>query len=318
MKKLTGDTLFARALTAVARLVLSYPRSFLYLQLILFVVCIAYTKANLNFDMSRNNLVGADKKYHQIYSEFKKEFPTQEDLVVVVQSEDPERNRQFVERLGARLEAETNLFKNVFYKGDLKMMGNKALLFVDEGDLEILKQKLGSFRPFLEPFTRATNLNSLFSLVNTRFRTASPGRSAENEAFVKALPAMEGIIRQMTEALRRPGTPPSPGVTALFNPGPEAQQRSYITFANGQLFLVTTQAPDSSKNSDAVNRLRELVDETLAEVPGLNVGLTGEPVLDHDEMVQSQKDTTKATVASLIICALIFIYGYQETGRPVK
>src|SRR6185369_4692535 len=37
-----------------------------------------------------------------------------------------------------------------------------------------------------------------------------------------------------------------------------------------------------------------------------------------DEMAQSQKDTTVATIASLVICALIFIYGYQETGRPIK
>jgi len=35
-------------------------------------------------------------------------------------------------------------------------------------------------------------------------------------------------------------------------------------------------------------------------------------------MHQSQKDTTVASIVSLLICALIFIYGYQETGRPVK
>src|ERR1043165_4142489 len=35
-------------------------------------------------------------------------------------------------------------------------------------------------------------------------------------------------------------------------------------------------------------------------------------------MGQSQKDTPVATIASLLICALIFIYGYQETGRPIK
>src|SRR5205807_1293468 len=43
-----------------------------------------------------------------------------------------------------------------------------------------------------------------------------------------------------------------------------------------------------------------------------------EPVLEHDEMQQSQKDTTVASIVSLLACALIFIYGYQETGRPVK
>ncbi len=35
-------------------------------------------------------------------------------------------------------------------------------------------------------------------------------------------------------------------------------------------------------------------------------------------MAQSQTDTTLASIVALIICALIFIYGYNETGRPVK
>src|ERR1019366_5328772 len=43
-----------------------------------------------------------------------------------------------------------------------------------------------------------------------------------------------------------------------------------------------------------------------------------EPVLDYDEMTQSQKDATLASLVSLGLCALIFIYGYHETGRPVK
>src|SRR5204863_3631774 len=40
--------------------------------------------------------------------------------------------------------------------------------------------------------------------------------------------------------------------------------------------------------------------------------------LERAEMEQSQKDTTIASIASLVICALIFIYGYQQTGRPIK
>ena len=53
-------------------------------------------------------------------------------------------------------------------------------------------------------------------------------------------------------------------------------------------------------------------------MPGVNVGLTGQPVLDYDQMMQSEKDVTLASIVSLFLCALIFIYGYNETGRPVK
>jgi hopanoid biosynthesis associated RND transporter like protein HpnN len=35
-------------------------------------------------------------------------------------------------------------------------------------------------------------------------------------------------------------------------------------------------------------------------------------------MTQSKKDITLASIVSLILCALIFIYGYNEIGRPVK
>src|SRR5213594_3470546 len=68
----------------------------------------------------------------------------------------------------------------------------------------------------------------------------------------------------------------------------------------------------------SLERLRQLVAETQLEVPGLNVGVTGELVLEKDEMAQSQKDTTLATILSLIGVALIFIYGYHGTGRPLK
>ena len=318
IKRLTENNIVARFLAWLAGAVHGHRALFFWPQLVLCVLCIYYTARRLEFDTSRNNLVGSDKKYHQNYLEFKKEFPTQDDLVVVVESETPEKNRQFVERLGTKLERETNLFHDVFYKGDLKMLGSKALLFVPDADLETLQKTLKDYRPFIDKFSRATNLNSLFELLNTQFRTAKNEQNAENDSMVKSVPALERIINQATASLGRTGTPPSPGITALFDPGPEADQQVYITFAKGRIFLVTMQAPREELNAQSVDRLRELVEQTKAEVPGLNVGLTGEPVLEYDEMAQSQSDSTLASVVCLIVCALIFIYGFRETGRPVK
>ena len=237
--------------------------------------------------------------------------------MVVVESDNHEKNRQFVERLGARLMAETNLFTDVFYKGDLKMLGSKALLFVPEADLKELQKTLASYGPFLKEFTQATNLSSLLGMVNRMFIRARP-EQGETHALTNAIPALERIVRQAADSLRRTGMPPSPGVSALFDPGGEAEQQVYITFDHGRLYLVTAQAPREDLNHAAVQRLRELVDEVRLEVPGVNAGLTGEPVLEVDEMNQSQQDTTVASVVSLVVCALIFIYGYQETGRPIK
>jgi len=345
MKRLTDQSTMARALAWVARAVFRHRRFFIYSQALLFVLSILYTRNYLQFDMGRDNLVGSKEKYHRNYLRFEEEFPQQSDLVVVIESEDQERNRQFAERLGARLDAETNVFKDILYKGDLKMMGAKALLFVPENDLGELKKKLGDFRPFIEQFARATNLVSLFDMVNGQFRTAKRERNAQTDSLIGALPAVSRIVAQAAESLRREGTPPSPGVTALFDAGDEADQQTYITFAKGRIFLVTAKPqtvdevggqrsegrpptsdlrPATSSLSQAdlteksVLRLRQLVAQTKLEVPGVNVGITGEPVLDYDEMTQSQKDTTLSSIVSLVICALIFIYGYNETGRPIK
>src|SRR5258706_6942621 len=308
----------ARFLFWLAHAIYNKRRWFFYPQIILALICSACAILKVESHSSRNDLVGGEKEYHHIYLEFKKEFPVQDDLVVVVESESMEKNRQFVERLGAKLETETNLFASVFYKGDLKLMGRKALFFLPEKDLEELLQTLQDFKPFLVQFTKAPTLVTLFEMVNTQFRTASHEENAQNRALARAVPALEQIINQANDGLTRSGSPPAPGVISLFDGGHEAEQQIYITFSGGRIYLLTAQARTEDLNERAVNRMRDLIAETQFEVPGVNVGLTGEPVLEVDEMRQSEHDTLVASVVSLVLCALIFIYGYNETGRPLK
>src|SRR3989454_3824349 len=312
-----ADSIAVRVLRWLANTVYHSPRAYFYPQVVLFVASIFYT-THLEFNTSRNDLVGAEKEYHKNYLRYKKEFIAQDEMVAVVESDDMEKNRQFVERLGKRLQAETNLFTDVIYNNDVKMVGNKALLFFPEDDLKTLRQTLRDYRPFIQQFARATNLHSLFRLVNQQFRTAKREQNAETESLVKALPALERIVQEATDSLQRPGAPPSPGLTALFGAGEEAERQIYITFAEGRIYLVTARARREDLNANAVQRLRELVRQTRVEVPGVNAEITGEPVLEFDEMAQSQSDTTIATIVSLILVALIFIYGYSESGRPIK
>ena len=249
---------------------------------------------------------------------YRQEFPGEDELAVVVQSDDMERNRQFVERLAAKIEPETNLFTDVFYKGDLASLGRKALLFAPVDDLREMQKTLADYRPFIEQFTQATNLDSFFELINTQFRTAKDEDNAQNNALIGAIPALQRIVEEATDSLSRPGTPVSPGVTALFGQGDEAEERMYITFAHGQIYLVTARPRSPDVVSDAVERMRTLIHQTELEVPGVNAGLTGEPVLDYDEMQQSTRDSIMASIVSLVICSLIFIYAYHQTGRPLK
>lgn len=355
------SSLVVRVLSGLATALERRPGWFVWPQLVLFVASVLGTVLGLRFEMDRNALVGEDKHYHRIFLDFRREFAGQDDIVVLVESEDAEKNRQFIERLGARLEAESvrvnpaHVFGDIFYKGDLRAMGNKALLFFPETNLVEFAGALEKYRPFMQGFTGATNLESVFRQVNTLIRQAGRERKAgTEEEFAQMLPAMERLVRMAGESLARPGIPPSPGVEALFGGGAEAERQKYLTFANGRLYLLSTrprqvevQAADlpptlwerllgrranptptrlkdfqrarqGSVNSDAVDRVRALVAEVQQEVPGLNVGVTGEQVLDHDEMHQSQADSTRATLLALVICLGIFVAGYRQVWRPLK
>ncbi len=317
MKALSTDSLLARLLGRLAAAVIRHPRWFFWPQLALFVASILVTVALLQFDTNRDDLVGPNLKDHRNLLALQKEFPQQgNDLVVVVESGDTEKSRQFVERLAMKMAPETDLFRDIFYQQNPAMLGTKALFFIPTNDLAAIQTTLHDDLPFIRQFTRTTNLISFFEQINTAFRTAPRETNAQTESLVQALPVLTRILTQAADDLQMPGKPPSPGVAALF--GADSVTNVYITLNQGRIFLLLTHPPTNTLNDKAIGKLRQLIQQTRIEVPGVNAGLTGEAVLDFDEMAQSQKDMTLASIVSLFLCALIFIYGYNETGRPVK
>ncbi|MBI1839846.1 MAG: MMPL family transporter [Verrucomicrobia bacterium] len=308
----------ARCLKRLSDSLVRHRVLWLYPQLALACAALVFTCYRLEFNTDRDSLVGADKQYHALFKQFRKEFPGQDDLVVVVESESIEKNRQFTERLGAYLEADTNLFIGVFYRRDLSLLGTNALLLAPTTNLVALREQLEIFAPVMKQFVSSTNLVSLFAQVNRQFLGSKRQESKENDQLIRALPAFQKIVSGAVDSLRREGAPPSPGVAALFDGGEDAEREMYISMAEGRIFLLVAKARLDSLSEAAIEKLRTLIAKTQIEVPGLNVGLTGEPVLEIDEMKQSQDDSLLATIVSLVAVALIFVYGYHETGRPLK
>ncbi|MBK9139673.1 MAG: MMPL family transporter [Verrucomicrobia bacterium] len=311
--------LLVRLLSLLATQVIRHPQRFVLPQVVLFGVAVWVTATGLKFDMDRANLLGAEQRYHRVFQQYERDFGAGQDIVVVAESEDVERNRQFVERLAARMEAEPGLFTNVFFKGDLKLMGPKALLLVTNVQTLVeMEDALTKARPMLETISQVTNLPSLFRVINREFRAAATRQVTNAPPVLEALPALTRIMHLTADAIERPGVPPSPGIEALFSGAREAESSLYITFASNRLYLVTCQPAARALAVPAIERLRELIAQTKAEVPGLNVGLTGEPVLEFDEMNQARDDSILASLLSLVICGALFIYAYRETGRPLK
>jgi hypothetical protein len=315
---LLPDTIFARLLRRLARAVCNHPRWFVYPQICLALAGALYTAASLTLDTNRSHLIGTNLRQQRIYLKYRQEFPREDELMVVVQSGQRELNRQFLERLAARVAPQTNLFTSLFYKGDLAAFGPKALLLVSTSDLEEMRRVLREYRPFIQEFVQATNFNSLFGLVNKQFRAAPGAEIAATQSLVQRIPFLQRLVEQATQSLLGPGMPPSPGVETLFAGGEQAEQSIYLAFDQGRVYLLTVQPKSEALRPKAIEELRRLISATQFEVPGVNVGLTGEPVLEDDELRQAGHDSMAASILALVLCSVIFIVAYGQVWRPFK
>ena len=82
----------------------------------------------------------------------------------------------------------------------IRLMGNKALLFFSETNLVEFTQALKDYQPFLQQFTGATNLATLFRQVNTLIRTSGRERTAKTDSFIQALPALIAAVLVYTSS----------------------------------------------------------------------------------------------------------------------
>ena len=312
-----SNTVSARLLRRLARVVCQHPRWFVYPQIALALAGGLYTAAWLKLDMNWSHLVGTSRQQQRLYLKYRQEFPREEELVVVVQG-GRERNRQFIERLAARVAPQTNLFTSLIYKGDLATLGPKALLLVPNEDLEEMRRVLHEYRPFIQEFAQATNLNSLFRLVNKQFRTAPGAPTAATEAMTERIPFLQRLIEQANQSLVRSGMPPSPGVETLFAGGEQAEQAIYLAFDEGRVYLLTVHPKSEALTPQAIEELRRLIGATQFEVPGVNVGLTGEAVLQYDEIRQAGRQSVAASILALVLGSVLFILAYRQVWRPFK
>lgn len=306
-----------RSLHRLAALVFVYRSWFIYLQVVLFGACVLVAAWRLDFRTDPNDLFSAEQGYLRHWLELKEEFQVQENLVTLVESGDLEKNRQFVERLAARLAAEPEVFTEVFYKGDLRALGPKGLLLLPEPRLRELLDALREHEPLLRTLATVTNLVSLFSEVDRQIRDAGTAAGGDHP-LTGALPALTRIVEQSRDSMQRPGTPPAPGLAALFTGGLEPVPGEYMHLAEGRFYVLTCSASEENLDERVIRRLRELIAETRREVPGVNAGITGGPVLRYEEMRQALRDTTLASIMALTIVALTFILCYHQVSRPLK
>lgn len=228
--------------------------------------------------------------------------------------------------------------------GLIDRMKPYLLHYKEPGELEGIVEQLRTQKElFAGTKKKGVNLNSLLSEALKRFdeleKNQGKDGSLENldEFADRMIANMEGLAAELQ------GQPGEEGkdeyvdageeddfdlnVEAEIRKGMEEEIRKrgavqYLAFEEGRLLLMMLTPTEGNTESfkpyeEVIRHLRKDIGDAKEEFRGVDVGLTGEPVLLDDELKQSERDMVFSACLALILIAVAFFITFGEVVMPL-
>ena len=323
-QEFTGQPgLLPRLLSLITRVVIAKPGVSLAWIAVSCVLCIAGTAWSLKFKTDRSDLIDHRADFHQRWLKFANEFGGESDAIVVVEAQSPEAICAALDEIGKKLESEPKNFSRVQWKFDPATLRAKGLQFLPPAVLEDAVALLKNYTPILQAgrwdlvniSSYAENLaKHLSEALQRRDKQVSDSDIKQASLLAESL---AGFL-QNPQAFRSPWPEVIPA-----SAGAEMGQMKVHYNLNdrktmGFILAVPSKSDqDFSGGSPSLKRLREIIAESEAEHPEVQLGLTGIPFLEADEMAKSQEDMTLASIISFVGVAVILVLGFRSLRHPL-
>jgi len=318
-----AGSLLQDALRNITRLVSRRPKITLWIVVVLACTAVGWTVTSIGFKTDRADLIDPDADFHQRWMDYTESFGDGSDLIVVVESDQPDRIPPVLEELGRRMEQEPRFFRSVLYKVERgRMPAHKGLQYLPPQQLQQGLQNLQAMRPLLEADGRSLTLDAVVSRwsaeLDARRRS---GSSQEVDDLLRRAVRFTGSLSAFLES---PGRFQSPWGEIV--PGSSDLHRlrrptTYFRNEAGTMGFVeaipTTQPHRFETATHSIDRLRELIQEVQARHPEVTIGVTGIPVLENDEMRRSRFDMSRAAIISFLGVGLLLALGFRGLRHPL-
>src|SRR3984893_18662782 len=339
---------------ALAQVSIRRPYLVLICAVALSIASVFYTKARLEFHTGQDDLITPNSRASRDYLGYTREFPDLDGLIIVVRAApDRARSEHFVDALAARLNADHANVKTVFYKIDAGAFADRAMLYMKNGDLDVLAQKIRAGFPMLHAYAADPSLAGFFTMVNSgidrqmqtqmraqmhpgglRMRLAtpttvhprfSPGAVAKQlmpTGTAEAPGALDtGAIDTVLGGMRADADHTkyvSPWQSLMQAGGQDnAQANGYLLSDNGKYLLLHVAPGDGVKDGpDPTKAIQNDVDAVRANFPGLTAGMTGGPALAHAEESTTAHDIALASLIAIGSNVLLLVVPFTAVVEP--
>lgn len=272
-------------LQLLARLTCRQPWLVITVSTIAAVASVVYTVFELELNADLDALIARDQPFMAEYQRFLDEFGDLEYLFVVVAGEDVAKREAAVDYLGEHLSPLDGV-PSINYVIEPHEQLRIATRAMPEPELNELTKSAGAFEalqagPAVAVLYATDQLDRLMR--------------SNDEVEQEQLAASAFLI---AEAITNDELIPTP-------------QREYLVSPTGKLhFLQIEPVRDFGTLAviqEPLRQIRGVLDEARREFPDVEIGLTGKPVLQADEMETSDRDMTRAAIAAVILVSILFM-----------
>ena len=307
--------------------IVRHPRRPIVIALLLAITGAIFAARNLELDADTNHLIGDDRPFMIRFNAWLEEFGDLEYLYVVVDpGDDPDerdhpRNGapnpadQAVRSLVERLRDVPDL-PAVHGWIDAREQWGLATRAMAIDELAGLV-RAGDAVPILAG--DATAAGVLRAGTDRLNRITGLEAFTHDEAERTTLAAGGVLLLEAIAAAELDGIPPPAG----FEPLPLARARSdeFLVNPGGRLRFVEILPRKDFGSLAAIEgplrSIRAVMELVAAEHPGVEIGLTGKPVLQADELATSDADMTRSATVAFMVIAILFMVSFRNVRRPL-
>ena len=280
--------------------VLRYPWVLLVFTLIFCGSSLYCTLNNLGVNTNTAEMLSPDLPFQKNRQRTEAAFPHNAgSIILVVDAQTPEETSQAAIKLANALTAQKQHFNSVYIPTENNFFKQQALLYLETDELESLAAKLSDAQPFIGYLAQNLHLQGLFSIINKAL-------NQEN-----SLPMdLEPLLNALNQS---------------FNA--EIQQQTY--HLSWQELLAANKLNTESRRTIVIARpkmnfneilpaelaltaARLTVKNLMVQMPTLNIRITGEVALEHEELESVTEGSAIAGIVSLILVCSSLWFGLRS------
>lgn len=272
--------------------------------LVVTLAALVYAFFALGINADNLSLVSKSLESRKNHAAFAALFPNLEEaMLVVVDGETPALTREATDALTAELEAMGDTFRDVYVPGGGAFFEEHALLYRTADELDEFADQLATLQPVLASLERDPSLVQLAELVRLGFE------SDDETGFETG---------DWTTLLDEVGK----ATVAVYEEAPVRLSWESVLLAGAELEIPTRRVivVDPFLDFDRIlvaGRSMEAIAEAtrragLVDAPGVRVRVTGNPALNHEEMLGLFWDIAGAGIFCFALVAVLLFFAFRS------